>query len=176
MSLKYHMIKKSNLILVIKKLNAWFREWVGKAIAACLVWMVVRMAQARQMKLHTKSEDAVKVSTESDQTMTESIVSAQYGLIRLHQLIQHVNITIMKLRSIYASKVTTKYVNLIYFVVVSKMCSYTQIIACKHGDGVDFSLGNLFCGGAVQVGHHVWYNILLCNDIECREIHEQRSE
>uniref|UniRef100_M4EQZ2 Uncharacterized protein n=1 Tax=Brassica campestris TaxID=3711 RepID=M4EQZ2_BRACM len=81
-----------------------YKEWVGKAIAACLVWMVVRMAQARQMKLHTKSEDAVKVSTESDQTMTESIVSAQYGLIRLHQLIQHVNITIMKLRSIYASK------------------------------------------------------------------------
>ncbi|CAF2049903.1 unnamed protein product [Brassica napus] len=81
-----------------------YKEWVGKAIAACLVWMVVRMAQARQMKLHTKSEDAVKMSTESDQTMTESIVSAQYGLIRLHQLIQHVNITIMKLRSIYTSK------------------------------------------------------------------------
>ncbi|CAN7096053.1 unnamed protein product [Brassica rapa subsp. narinosa] len=133
-----------------------YKEWVGKAIAACLVWMVVRMAQARQMKLHTKSEDAVKMSTESDQTMTESIVSAQYGLIRLHQLIQHVNITIMKLRSIYTSKASKH--------------------ASMHGDGVDFSLGNLFCGGAVQVGHHVWYNILLCNDIECREIHEQRSE
>ncbi|KAG2259293.1 hypothetical protein Bca52824_078587 [Brassica carinata] len=101
-----------------------YKEWVGKAIAACLVWMVVRMAQARQKKVHTKSEDAVKVSTESDQTMTESIVSAQYGLIRLHQLIQHVNITIMKLRSIYtsskhASMVTASILALaIFFAVV----------------------------------------------------------
>lgn len=68
------------------------------------------MAQARYKMVHSKSEDAVTVSTESDQTVTESIVSAQYGLIRLHQLMQHVNVTIMKLRSIYtskASKVTT---------------------------------------------------------------------
>lgn len=64
------------------------------------------MAQARHKTVHTKSEDAVTVSTESDQTMTESIVSAQYGLIRLHQLMQHVNVTIMKLRSIYTSKAT----------------------------------------------------------------------
>ncbi|CAN6906648.1 unnamed protein product [Brassica oleracea] len=31
-----------------------YKEWVGKAIAACLVWMVVRMAQARQKKVHHK--------------------------------------------------------------------------------------------------------------------------
>lgn len=62
------------------------------------------MAQARHKTVQTESEDAVTVSTESDQTMTESIVSAQYGLIRLHQLMQHVNVTIMKLRSIYTSK------------------------------------------------------------------------
>lgn len=64
------------------------------------------MAQNRQKMVQTKKEDAVTVSTESDQTVTESIVSAQYGLIRLHQLMQHVNITIMKLRSIYTSKAT----------------------------------------------------------------------
>ena len=64
------------------------------------------MAQNRQKRVHTKKEDEVRVSTESDQTVTESIVSAQYGLIRLHQLMQHVNITIMKLRSIYTSKAT----------------------------------------------------------------------
>ncbi|EOA29254.1 hypothetical protein CARUB_v10025528mg [Capsella rubella] len=81
-----------------------YKEWIGKAIAACLIGVVVKMAQARQKIVHKKSEDAVTVSTESDQTMTESIVSAQYGLIRLHQLMQHVNVTIMKLRSIYTSK------------------------------------------------------------------------
>ncbi|KAL9841528.1 hypothetical protein AtNW77_Chr2g0240021 [Arabidopsis thaliana] len=81
-----------------------YKEWVGKAIAACLIWVVAKMAQARNKMVHTKSEDAVTVSTESDQTVTESIVSAQYGLIRLHQLMQHVNVTILKLRSIYTSK------------------------------------------------------------------------
>ncbi|KAF3579080.1 hypothetical protein DY000_02034048 [Brassica cretica] len=83
-----------------------YKEWVGKGIAACLIWLVVKMAQNRQKRVHTKKEDEVRVSTESDQTVTESIVSAQYGLIRLHQLMQHVNITIMKLRSIYTSKAT----------------------------------------------------------------------
>ncbi|AEC07214.1 ArgH (DUF639) [Arabidopsis thaliana] len=81
-----------------------YKEWVGKAIAACLIWVVAKMAQARNKMVHTKSEDAVTVSTESDQTVTESIVSAQYGLIRLHQLMQHVNVTILKLRSLYTSK------------------------------------------------------------------------
>ncbi|CAE6001153.1 unnamed protein product [Arabidopsis arenosa] len=81
-----------------------YKEWVGKAIAACLIWVVAKMAQARHKMVHTESEHAVTVSTESDQTMTESIVSAQHGLIRLHQLMQHVNVTIMKLRSIYTSK------------------------------------------------------------------------
>ncbi|CAN8314684.1 unnamed protein product [Cochlearia groenlandica] len=82
-----------------------YKEWIGKAIAACLIWLVVKMAQNRHKKMvHKKKEDAITVSTESDQTVTESIVSAQYGLIRLHQLMQHVNITIMKLRSIYSFK------------------------------------------------------------------------
>ncbi|ESQ46081.1 hypothetical protein EUTSA_v10000626mg [Eutrema salsugineum] len=81
-----------------------YKEWIGKAIAACLIWVVVKMAQTRNKMVHKKSEDTVTVSTESDQTVTESIVSAQYGVIRVHQLMQHVNVTIMKLRSIYTSK------------------------------------------------------------------------
>jgi len=84
------------------------------------------MAQARNKMVHTKSEDAVTVSTESDQTVTESIVSAQYGLIRLHQLMQHVNVTILKLRSLYtskASKVTNVYIAILIVFVISKVCS-----------------------------------------------------
>lgn len=112
------MIQKSKFVVslytLIKKLKLCFREWIGKAIAACLILVVVKMAQARRKMVHKKKEeDAITVSTESDQTMTESIVSAQYGLIKVHQLMQHVNVTIMKLRSIYtskASKVTTVYI------------------------------------------------------------------
>ncbi|XP_019085073.1 PREDICTED: uncharacterized protein LOC104715890 [Camelina sativa] len=92
-------------ILAITILTVYM-EWIGKAIAACLIGVVAKMAQARHKIVHKKSEDEVTVSTESDQTMTESIVSAQYGLIRLHQLMQNVNVTIMKLRSIYTSKAT----------------------------------------------------------------------
>jgi len=50
------------------------------------------------------------------------------------------------------------------------------VVACKHGDGVDASVGELLRSGAVQVVHNIWYSILLCNDIKRRNIHEQRSE
>lgn len=67
-------------------------------------------------------------------------------------------------------------------VVISKVCFLLKCalllmaIACKHGDGVDASVGKLLRSGAIQVVHNIWFNILLRNDIKCRNIHEQRSE
>ncbi|CAF2276191.1 unnamed protein product [Brassica rapa subsp. narinosa] len=116
-----------------------YKEWVGKGIAACLIWLVVKMAQNRQKRVHTKKEDEVRVSTESDQTVTESIVSAQYGLIRLHQLMQHVNITIMKLRSIYTSK-ATKHANMVMASMLA-LASFFAVVPFK----LVIIFGTIYC-------------------------------
>ncbi|KAF8046830.1 hypothetical protein N665_3389s0003 [Sinapis alba] len=116
-----------------------YKEWVSKGIAACLIWLVVKMAQNRQKMVQTKKEDAVTVSTESDQTMTESIVSAQYGLIRLHQLMQHVNITIMKLRSIYTSK-ATKHANMVMASMLA-LASFFAVVPFK----LVIIFGTIYC-------------------------------
>ncbi|KAG2308034.1 hypothetical protein Bca52824_027782 [Brassica carinata] len=116
-----------------------YNEWVGKGIAACLIWLVVKMAQNRQKMVQTKKEDAVTVSTESDQTVTESIVSAQYGLIRLHQLMQHVNITIMKLRSIYTSK-ATKHANMVMASMLA-LASFFAVVPFK----LVIIFGTIYC-------------------------------
>ncbi|CAN7059824.1 hypothetical protein BRARA_D01282 [Brassica rapa] len=116
-----------------------YKEWVGKGIAACLIWLVVKMAHNRQKRVHTKKEDEVRVSTESDQTVTESIVSAQYGLIRLHQLMQHVNITIMKLRSIYTSK-ATKHANMVMASMLA-LASFFAVVPFK----LVIIFGTIYC-------------------------------
>ncbi|CAA7044815.1 unnamed protein product [Microthlaspi erraticum] len=117
------------LIVLALTILTVYKEWIGKAIAACLIWIVIKMAQIRHNMVHTKSEDAVTVSTESDQTVTESIVSAQYGLIRLHQLMQLVNVTIMKLRSIYTSK-ASKHASIVMASMVG-LASFFAVVPLK---------------------------------------------
>ncbi|CAH2061575.1 unnamed protein product, partial [Thlaspi arvense] len=116
-----------------------YKEWIGKAISACLILAVVKMAQARNKMVHKKREDAVTVSTESDQTVTESIVSAQHGLIRLHQLMQHVNITIMKLRSIYTSK-ASKHANMVMASMLA-LASFFAVVPLK----LVIIFGTIYC-------------------------------
>lgn len=61
------------------------------------------MIQARQKKINDKCKEIV-VSSASDQTTMESIVSAQHGLQTINQVVQIANIALLKLWSILISK------------------------------------------------------------------------
>ncbi|KAF8393956.1 hypothetical protein HHK36_020158 [Tetracentron sinense] len=87
----------------------------SKAIAAFLVWVVVKMLWARY-KMTDKSTEIV-VSTGSDQTTIESIVSAQHGLKTIQDMVQTANITILKIRSIFVSK-APKHANQVMMVMI----------------------------------------------------------
>lgn len=72
-------------------------------MALCLMWLVYKMIQARQEKIVDKCHEIV-VSTASDQSTMESIVAAQHGLQTIHDIMQMVNITILKIKSIFVSR------------------------------------------------------------------------
>ncbi|XP_041026191.1 uncharacterized protein LOC121266443 [Juglans microcarpa x Juglans regia] len=80
-----------------------YKEWVGKAIASFLLWVVAKMFQARRKRINERCNEIV-VCTASDQTTIESIVSAQHGLQTVHQLLRKANIAVLKLWSIFISK------------------------------------------------------------------------
>lgn len=61
------------------------------------------MLRARRQKIGDKYNKVV-VCTATDQTAMESIVSAQQGLRNAHDLVQQVNIAILKMYSILASR------------------------------------------------------------------------
>lgn len=80
-----------------------FREWVGKALAAGLLWGIKRMVRARRQRLQDRYNEIV-VYTASDQSTVDSIVSVQHSLITVHEMLQVANITILKIWSILISK------------------------------------------------------------------------
>lgn len=77
------------------------REWVGKAMAVFLMWIVSKMIWARRHDVGKKTKFVV--CTASDQTTRESIVSAQHGLNTVYSLMQKANISILKIWSILLS-------------------------------------------------------------------------
>ncbi|KAI9186878.1 hypothetical protein LWI28_021806 [Acer negundo] len=93
----------TTIAVIAATLKIVYNEWVGKAIAACLLWGVLRMLRARRERLQEKYNEIV-ISTASDKTTMESIVSAQYGLMTVHEILQATNIAILKVWSILVSK------------------------------------------------------------------------
>ncbi|KAJ8434607.1 hypothetical protein Cgig2_025033 [Carnegiea gigantea] len=80
-----------------------FREWIGKALAIGLLWVALEMLRARRQNIKDQYCKVV-VCTASDQTAMESIVSAQQGLRTAHDLVQKVNIGVLKIYSILLSR------------------------------------------------------------------------
>ncbi|WMV28231.1 hypothetical protein MTR67_021616 [Solanum verrucosum] len=93
----------SSTILVVTTLVVIYNEGVGKAIAALLLGIVAAMIWARRRRIPDKVNRIV-VYTGSDQTTMESIVSAQLGLRSVYDLIQTMNVTILKIWSVLVSK------------------------------------------------------------------------
>ncbi|XP_074270886.1 uncharacterized protein LOC141594777 [Silene latifolia] len=76
-----------------------YKEWIGKALAVGLLWATFVMEKIRRRGIGEKFNKVV-VCTASDQTTMESIVSAQQGLKTAHELVQQVNIAVLKIYSI----------------------------------------------------------------------------
>ncbi|XP_059308739.1 uncharacterized protein LOC132059914 isoform X1 [Lycium ferocissimum] len=90
-------------IFVVTALIVIYTEWVGKAIAALLLATVATMLWARQRGVLDKANKIV-IYTGSEQTTMESIVSAQHGLRNVYDLVQRMNIVLLKIWSIFVSK------------------------------------------------------------------------
>ncbi|MCD9640499.1 hypothetical protein HAX54_025852 [Datura stramonium] len=90
-------------VFVLTALIVIYTEWIGKAIAALLLGTVVTMIWARQRGIQDEANKIV-IYTGSDQTTMESIVSAQHGLRNVYDLIQSMNVVLLKIWSIFVSK------------------------------------------------------------------------
>lgn len=77
------------------------REWVGKAISAFLLWMVATMLKTRRSRTADKHNKIV-IYTEYQTTM-ECIVSVQQGIRTMYDMVQRLNVTILKIWSVMVS-------------------------------------------------------------------------
>ncbi|KAK4414834.1 hypothetical protein Salat_2590400 [Sesamum alatum] len=102
-------------MVVITTLIVIYKELVGLAISAFLLWAVAKMRRARQERIMEK-QDKIVICTASDQTTMESIVSAQQGLRSVNEIMQQTNIALLKIWSILISK-APKHTNTVMIVM-----------------------------------------------------------
>ncbi|KAE9599654.1 hypothetical protein Lal_00046332 [Lupinus albus] len=97
---------RNTLAVLAISLIITFMEWVGKAIAGFLIWVVVMMLELRRKRISEKCNELVisRSRTSTDQSTMESVVSAQHGFYTLHEMLQIANIAILKIWSILISK------------------------------------------------------------------------
>ncbi|KAK1297297.1 hypothetical protein QJS10_CPB15g02142 [Acorus calamus] len=91
------------LVVLTLSMLITYKEWIGYALATFLLLGVIEMLRARHKKMAEKCNEIV-VSTSSEQTTMESIVSAQHGLNNFHAAVQKANIAILKIWSIVVSR------------------------------------------------------------------------
>ncbi|KAJ9131874.1 hypothetical protein P3X46_034779 [Hevea brasiliensis] len=91
------------ITMLVATLVIVYKEWVGKAIAALLLWIVSKMLQARLGRLHDKYNEIVVYTGSDQKTTVESIVAAQFGLRTVHEMMQATNLAILKIWSIMCS-------------------------------------------------------------------------
>ncbi|XP_049392690.1 uncharacterized protein LOC125857068 isoform X1 [Solanum stenotomum] len=91
-------------IFVLTTLIVIYIEWIGKAIAALLLGTVATMIWTRRRGDVLDKASKIVIYTGSDHTTMENIVSAQHGLRNVYDLIQSMNIVLLKIWSIFVSK------------------------------------------------------------------------
>ncbi|XP_050235483.1 uncharacterized protein LOC126684987 [Mercurialis annua] len=90
--------------VVVASLLIIYKDWVGKAIAAFLLWTVSKMLRARLGRLEDQCKEIVVPTGTDQKTTVESIVAAQFGLRTAHEVMQIANIAVLKIWSIMCSK------------------------------------------------------------------------
>ncbi|KAL0374713.1 UNVERIFIED_CONTAM: hypothetical protein Sradi_3387000 [Sesamum radiatum] len=104
-------------MVVITTLIVIYKEFVGLAISAFLLWAVATMLRARRERIAEK-RDKIVICTASDQSTMESIISAQQGLRSVHEIMQQTNIALLKIWSILISK-APKHTNTVMIVMAA---------------------------------------------------------
>ncbi|KAK7315547.1 hypothetical protein VNO77_34098 [Canavalia gladiata] len=93
----------TTLAVLAASLITIYMEWVGKAMAIFLIWVIAKMLEARRKKVNEKFKEIV-ISAGSEQSTMENIVSAQQGLYTVQDTVQIANIAMLKIWSILFSK------------------------------------------------------------------------
>lgn len=104
-------------IFVLTTLVVIYAECIGKAIAALLLGTVATMIWTRRRRDELDKASKIVIYTGSDHTTMENIVSAQHGLRNVYDLIQSMNIVLLKIWSIFVSK-APKHADLVMAVMV----------------------------------------------------------
>ncbi|KAJ6884086.1 hypothetical protein NC652_031156 [Populus alba x Populus x berolinensis] len=94
----------TTLTMIVASLVIIYKEWVGKAISAGLLWLVLKMILARYGRSQDKCNEVVVCSGSNQKTTMESIVAAQFGLKNVHEMMQLANISILKIQSLIHAK------------------------------------------------------------------------
>ncbi|MFS8004592.1 hypothetical protein Hanom_Chr13g01227641 [Helianthus anomalus] len=76
-----------------------FVRWVGQAIAGLLLWMVSKMIKAKKDEVGKRTKFVA--SAPSDLTTMDSIVAAQHGVNTIYDIVHNVNVSLLKLWSIW---------------------------------------------------------------------------
>ncbi|KAF5199236.1 Argh [Thalictrum thalictroides] len=105
-----------------------YKEWIGMAIAALLVWGVREIYQAKRVRIKDRYGEIV-VCTGSDQSSVESIVSAHHGLKGVQSIVQMANISILKIQSILLSR-APKHTNMVMMVMIG-LAIFLAIVPLK---------------------------------------------
>ncbi|XP_051150624.1 uncharacterized protein LOC127265021 isoform X2 [Andrographis paniculata] len=90
-------------IVMIATLGIIYKELVGLSFSAFLLCGVANMLWTRQ-KMIPEEHEKICIQSGPDQVTIESIVSAQHALRSIHEIMQLVNITVLKIWSVLISK------------------------------------------------------------------------
>ncbi|XP_057730083.1 uncharacterized protein LOC130945373 [Arachis stenosperma] len=122
----------NTVAVLVLSLIITYMEWVGKAIACFLIWVIVKMLEARKNRICEKRKEIVisRTSMAADQSMVESIVSAQHGLYTVHEIMQIANIAMLKIWSILIYK-ADKHANVV-MVAMSGLAFLLAVIPFKY--------------------------------------------
>ncbi|KAI3791645.1 hypothetical protein L2E82_05504 [Cichorium intybus] len=113
----------TTIIVMATSLIIVYNEWVGKAIAAFLLWLVSKMIWAKKYKVG-KGTKFVVCNT-NDQTAVDSIVAAQHGINTAYNVLQSVNVSLLKIRSIWLAN-APKHTNTIIVAMIG--CAVILVI------------------------------------------------
>ncbi|KAJ9554958.1 hypothetical protein OSB04_009572 [Centaurea solstitialis] len=89
----------TTIVVIGISLLVVYKEWVGLAIAAFLMCMATKLIWARQKKVGKRTKFVVCSSP--DQTTVDSIVAAQHGINTIYNILQLINVSLLKIWSIW---------------------------------------------------------------------------
>jgi 6-phosphogluconate dehydrogenase len=81
----------------------WYREGVGYALSSLLVGIAGAIIWSKRKHIGERYSEVI-IDTSTDKSTMETVVEAQQTLKGLHEILKIVNITILKIWSLIASR------------------------------------------------------------------------